>query len=104
MISPGIVRIVIDGEEIYQDSFNFNPQWQATTFQMSIDNLPTNFNAIKLIIENDDEITNSMILYLKISSSFLPFGPVILVLGGILVAIPSIIVYKEFEKVRRYSE
>ncbi|MFX1517489.1 MAG: aryl-sulfate sulfotransferase [Promethearchaeota archaeon] len=103
IVSPGNVQLVIDEQEIYQDSFDFSPLWQATTLEISIDDLPSSIRTIKLIIENNDGITNSIILYQKITSSFLPFGPVILLLGGIMVAIPSIIVFKEFNS-HRYSE
>lgn len=103
-MSPGVVKIVVDNQEIYQKSIEFSPQWQATTFVITIDNLPSNLNTIKLIIENNDEISNSLILFNRLSSSFLPFGPVILLLGAIMIAIPSIIVFKEFRKTRRIPE
>lgn len=102
--SPGIVRIIADGEEIYQESFEFSPQWQAKTFVITIDNLPSNLNTIKLIIENSDEITNSLIILSKPSSSFLPYGPVMLILGGVMVAVPSIIVFNESRKLRKQNQ
>ena len=104
-VSPGKLQVIIDGQEIYQESFEFSPQWQATTFEISIDDLPSSIRTIKLIIENSDGISNTAILYQKLSSSFLPLGPIILLLGGIMVAIPSILVFKEFKNTtRRYLE
>jgi hypothetical protein len=96
--SPGIASIVVDDQEIYQESFEFSPQWQAKSFIIAIDNLPPNPNTIKLVIENSDEIINTLILISNPSSSFLPYGPIILILGGAMVAIPSVIVYKEYKK------
>ena len=104
IVSPGKAQVVIDGQEFYQESFEFSPQWQSTTLEISIDNLPSSVKTIKLIIENSDGITNTAILYQKLSSSFLPLGPIILLLGGVMVAIPSILVFKEFKNTRRYLE
>ncbi len=96
--SPGITRIIVDDQEIYQESFEFSPQWQAKSFIIAINDLPPNSNTIKLVIENSDKITNTLILISNPSSSFLPYGPIILILGGVMVAIPSVIVYKEYKK------
>ncbi|MFX0124796.1 MAG: aryl-sulfate sulfotransferase [Candidatus Hodarchaeota archaeon] len=102
--APGVAKIIIDDKVLHQESFEFYPQWQATTFEITLDNLPSNVNTIKIIIENNDGISNSLILFKKVSSSFLPFGPIMLIIGGVMVAVPSIIVFKAYRKTQRYPE
>ncbi|MFW9905830.1 MAG: aryl-sulfate sulfotransferase [Candidatus Thorarchaeota archaeon] len=95
IVSQGLVKIIADEKEIHQETFEFFPQWEATTFSISINNLPSNAKIVKLVIENSDGISNSLILYQKVNSSFLILDSVILLLGGIMVAIPSVILIKE---------
>jgi hypothetical protein len=99
MVSPGTITISVDGEELYQKAFEFSPQWQPTSLEFSIENLPSTAKTIKAIITNEDEISHSLILYQRVSSSFLPLGPIILLLGGIMVTIPSIIIFREYRKI-----
>ncbi|MFX1507708.1 MAG: aryl-sulfate sulfotransferase, partial [Promethearchaeota archaeon] len=99
MMTPGTLSIVVDGEEIYQKSFEFSPQWQPTSLEIRIEDLPSNVKTIKVLVTNEDDISHSLIIYQKVSSSFFPLGPVMLLLGGMMVAVPSIIVFREYRKI-----
>ncbi|MFX1580091.1 MAG: aryl-sulfate sulfotransferase [Promethearchaeota archaeon] len=88
--TDGEIRVIVDGTEIYQDTFEFQPQWIATNLEVSLSNLPTNFKYIELQVENSDGILKSVVIYGSMNPQSV--DPVFYVLAGIMVAIPVIIV------------
>ena len=84
------IRVIVDGTAIYQDTFEFEPQWIATNLEVSLSNIPTSFGYIELQIENSDGIIKSVVLYGTIEPQSV--DPVFYVLVGIMVTIPVIIV------------
>jgi len=62
-ITSGIMKIVVDKQEIYSDSFNFLPNWIPSDISFSISNLPSKPKRIQLIIENQDGISSTISLY-----------------------------------------
>ncbi|MFX0062301.1 MAG: aryl-sulfate sulfotransferase [Candidatus Hermodarchaeota archaeon] len=95
--SPGIVRIFADAQEIYQESFEFLPQWQPITLEITMNNLPSNVRVVMLIIENIDGIKNSVIIYQETGYP-LQYSDVPLIIGGILFAIPLLNLLKKIRK------
>lgn len=102
--SPGIIRIIANREEIYQESFEFLPQWQPNTFEITVNNLSSDVKVVEMIIENNYGIENSLIIYQKSRDQFLLYSGVFLIIASMMVAIPSIIVFKEFRKTRKYFD
>jgi hypothetical protein len=101
--SPGTLRIIADNQEIYQDSFEFQPHWQPKTFEITVNNLHSSVNSIEIIVENNDEIKNTMIIYENPESFFSQFGAIILILGSFMVAVPVIIItWKKVISKRKY--
>ncbi|MFX0126402.1 MAG: aryl-sulfate sulfotransferase, partial [Candidatus Hodarchaeota archaeon] len=90
--SSGILRIIANNQEIYQESFEFLPQWQPKTFEITVNSLPNSVNSIELIIENSDEIKNTVVIYKKPGDVLSQFGSILLLLGGFMVAMPVILV------------
>ncbi|MFX1424790.1 MAG: aryl-sulfate sulfotransferase [Promethearchaeota archaeon] len=99
--SLGTIKIILDSEEFYQKSFEFLPQWQSKVIEISLNNLPSSLTTIELVIENEDGIKSSLIIYNRMTGHFFPYGPIVLILGSILIAIPSIVVFKEFRKTQK---
>jgi len=97
------LRIIADNQEIYQDSFEFQPHWQPKTFEITVNNLHSSVNSIEIIVENNDEIKNTMIIYENPESFFSQFGAIILILGSFMVAVPVIIItWKKVISKRKY--
>ncbi|MFX1285685.1 MAG: aryl-sulfate sulfotransferase [Promethearchaeota archaeon] len=100
----GIIKIVADGQEVSQESFEFLPHWQPTTFEITVNNLPSNAKAVEIIIENNDGIRNSVIIYEKSQNVLLSYGPVLFLIGSVLVAIPVVIAYVKIKRKRDILE
>lgn len=102
--SPGILSLIADEEVIYQEFFEFKSQWQPNTFEIVVNNLPSNVKVVEIVIENSDGIKRSLIIYRETSSPPFLINGVMLIFGGLMVAIPSVIVFRESMKMRRLSE
>ncbi|MFW9992778.1 MAG: aryl-sulfate sulfotransferase [Candidatus Odinarchaeota archaeon] len=106
--SSGTARIIVDGEEIYEETFEFLPQWQPKTLEITLNNLPAAKNIV-IIIENSDGMKKSVIIYQESSDLFsflIKTAPVIIIvgLGSSVIAIPAVILVRRTIKKRRYSE
>ena len=88
--TDGEILVIVDGTEIYQDTFEFQPQWIATNLEVSLSDLPTNIRYIELQVENSDGILKSVVIYGSMNSQ--SDDPVFYFLVGIMVAIPVIVV------------
>jgi hypothetical protein len=88
--TDGEIRVIVDGSEVYQDTFEFQPQWIATNLEVSLSDLPTNIRYIELQVENSDGILKSVVIYGSINPQSV--DPAFYVLVGIMVAIPVIVV------------
>jgi hypothetical protein len=84
------IRVIVDDAEIYQDTFEFQPQWIATNLEVSLSNLPANIKYIELQVENSDGILKSVVIYGTIEPQSV--DPVFYLLAGVMVTIPVIIV------------
>ncbi|MFX0087906.1 MAG: aryl-sulfate sulfotransferase, partial [Candidatus Hodarchaeota archaeon] len=102
IISTGKVSITADGEEIYQEIFEFLPQWQPNTLEITVNDLSANVKTVELIIENSDGIKSSIILYQKPSNSSFPLE-ILIILGSIMIAIP-VITISSFVIVRKIKK
>lgn len=102
--SIGEFNIIVDGQEFYQESFEFLPQWQQNTFNLSFNDLPSKANVIELIVENDDNIQNIIVIYKKTSDFNSQYGSILLILGGLLVATPiTVFSLKKIRKNRDFQ-
>jgi hypothetical protein len=88
--TDGEIRVIVDGIQIYQDTFEFQPQWIPTNLEISLSDLPASIRYIELQIENSDGILKSVVIYGSIESQSV--DPVFYILAGIAVAIPVIVV------------
>ena len=86
--TDGEVRILANGKEIYQDTFQFRPQWLPSVIQISLNNLPANVKTIELQIENSDGIIKSVMIYGTLEPQSI--DPIFYVIAGIAVAMPVI--------------
>ncbi len=102
--SQGMLRIVADGQEVSQKSFEFLPHWQPTTFEITVNNLPSNAKVVEIIIENNDNIKNSVIIYQQSQNILFSYGPILFLIGSVMVAIPTIIVYVKVRSTREIQE
>lgn len=87
--SEGTLSVLVNGDVFHHEIFDFQPQWIETNLEISLTNLPTDVNTIEIVIENDDGITESVLLVGSITQ---PFDSIFFVLAGIMVAIPVVLV------------
>ncbi|MFX0091158.1 MAG: aryl-sulfate sulfotransferase [Candidatus Hodarchaeota archaeon] len=100
--SIGKVKIVADQQEIYQEAFEFLPQWQPNILDISVNNLPSNAKIVEIIIENSDGIKNSVIIYQESEPTTL-YGDVPLITVSVMIAL-SLIVSRRIRKIRKHLE
>ncbi|MFX0108048.1 MAG: hypothetical protein ACFE7R_07180, partial [Candidatus Hodarchaeota archaeon] len=89
--SEGILRVLVDGTEIYQDSFDFLPYWQPNTLEISTA-LPARVTYIEVQVENSDGIVGTILVYGAEPVDFNLASLILPILGGVAVAIPIIII------------
>jgi hypothetical protein len=98
------VRLVADGQEVYQDSFEFLRQWQDTSFQFAVSGISSSTKLIEIVVENDDGIEGRFTLY----DERIPAPPlgltVLLIIGSAVVVIPIVIWYARYRRTRFQSE
>lgn len=100
--SSGTVKVLVDGIEVYQDAFEFKPQWIETTLEISLDDLPTSPNIIEIRIENSDGIENRVLVYGNEPQSV---DPVFYILIAGIVAVPvALIALVKTGKIRRFIQ
>ncbi len=112
--SQGTAKIVADGHVIYEESFEFLPQWQPNTLEISLTTLPSDVKIVDLVIENSDGVINSAMIYQKPSSGSNDLFSILtsnlpLVIGAViaipLITIPiGVILWKKIKKPRKHSE
>ncbi|MFW9886862.1 MAG: aryl-sulfate sulfotransferase [Candidatus Thorarchaeota archaeon] len=98
--SAATVRAVADGQEVYQDSFEFLRQWQDTSFQFTVSGLSSSTKFIEIIVENSDGIEGHFTLY----DERVPAPPlsltILLIIGSAVVAVPVVIWYARYRRPR----
>jgi hypothetical protein len=87
--SEGSIRVLADGIEVYENFVEFRPQWQAANTIVDVDQILAGFSRVELVVENEDGASRSVLL-LGQATTPLPANwlPVIILLSGIIVAIP----------------
>ncbi|MFW9913564.1 MAG: aryl-sulfate sulfotransferase [Candidatus Thorarchaeota archaeon] len=85
----GELRVVADGVNLHSETFEFQPQWIPTNLEISLDNLPSSVTTIDIVIENSDGIESSLRVHGNEPQSM---DPVFYILGGIVVAVPIVLV------------
>jgi hypothetical protein len=61
--TSGVLRILVDGTEFYEQPFEFLPLWHPTNIEVNLTAVPANLTSIKLVIENADGIATSILLF-----------------------------------------
>jgi hypothetical protein len=83
--SSGEFTVLVNGNEFYNGTFEFQPQWIATNLSISLTNLPSNVNSIDIVIRNSDGIEST----LRIFGSEPQFiDPTVYVGVGMIIAVP----------------
>jgi hypothetical protein len=103
-ISSGTYRILVDGEEISTHLFEFLPQWQSTTLEITLDTIPSNSRNIELVIENSDGITNTIVLHQISENNILSTIGVPLFIGGAAVIILTVFMLRKRRQIGVPSE
>ena len=87
--SEGELRVIVDGVNLHSETFEFQPQWISTNLEISLDNLPSSVTTIDILIENSHGIESSLRVHGNEPQSM---NPVFYILGGIMVAVPIVLV------------
>lgn len=102
--SAATVKVLADGQEVYQDSFEFPRQWQDAGLQFAVSGLPSSTKFIEIIVENSDGIEGRFTLYdERVPAPPLSLG-VLFILGSAVVVIPIVIWYAKYRRPRVQSE
>ena len=98
--SAATVKVLADGQEAYQDSFEFPRQWQDAGLQFAVSGLPSSTKFIEIVVENSDGIEGRFTLY----DERVPAPPLSLavpfILGSAVVVIPIVIWYAKYRRPR----
>ena len=102
--SAATVKVVADGQEVYQDSFEFPRQWQDASLQLTVSGLSSSTKFIEIIVENSDGFEGHFTLY----DERVPAPPlsltVLLVIGSAVVAVTVVIWYARYRRPRAQPE
>ena len=90
--TSGEIRIIVNGDEIYQDTMTFQPQWIPAVESVDLANLPNSVNYIELQVENSDGAIASLMIYGQLPGTGASLDPVILSIVVLMVAIPVAII------------
>jgi hypothetical protein len=88
--TTGEIRLIVNGDEVYQDSLTFQSQWIATERAISFDALPGSVSCIEIQVENADGLIASVLIYGQLPGTTRTLSPVFLAIAGIMVAIPVV--------------
>ena len=88
----GKVRILVNGEELYQNTFQFRSQWLPSNLLISLSNLPTDVKTIELQVENSDGIIKTVMIYGTLEPQSI--DPIFYVIAGIAIAMPVILLIR----------
>ncbi|MFX0045239.1 MAG: hypothetical protein ACFE8Z_05285, partial [Candidatus Hermodarchaeota archaeon] len=102
--SPATLRLLADGQEIYEETFEFLPHWQENSFQFSVTNIPSNSKLIEIVVENSDGIEGRLPLYEEMIEGSIWDLALPLALGSAIVAIPVVIWYTKYRRPTTHSE
>ncbi len=89
--SSGTLKIIVNGNELFTESFEFLTHWQANDFQISVSNLPSNVNYIQVSVTNDEGLEGTLLIYGELPSVPSQVDIVLPLTIGIVVAIPVIL-------------
>ena len=62
-LTEGILRLQVDKDTVYENEFNFLPQWQPNIMEISLNNIKSNAKRINIILENEDGIQTIVEIY-----------------------------------------
>jgi hypothetical protein len=91
-ITSGILRVIVNGNEEYTESFEFQTHWRPNNFELSLTDLPRNINYIQVIVTNSDGLEESVIIYGELPEQPSQFDILIPLTLSIFVATPVVIV------------
>lgn len=99
--TSGVLRILVDGAEFYEQSLEFLPLWLPKNIEVNLTDVPTNPASIELVIENADGIAASMLLFGTTESGSLlsVLFPVAFIIAAAIV-VPALY----YTRVRRTTE
>ncbi len=87
--TQGTVKIIADGEVIYEDDFIFEAYFKSNFLNISLTNVPSNVKLLEIIVENQDGIKGIEILFDKslpigtiLVSTLVPIGTVGILVGA----------------------
>jgi hypothetical protein len=88
----GTLRVIVNGNELYSDSFEFLTHWQPNTFEVSLTDFPNTVNYILVSVTNDDGQEGIFLLYGELPEIALQIDLMIPLIVTIAVAVPIAIV------------
>jgi hypothetical protein len=91
-IRSGTLKVLVNGNERYSESFDFLTHWHATHLEVSLNDLPTNVNYILVSITNDDGLEGTLLIYGELPNPHGQIGIIVPLVFGIAIAIPVLIV------------
>ncbi|MGD9396462.1 MAG: aryl-sulfate sulfotransferase [Candidatus Thorarchaeota archaeon] len=91
-ITSGTLKVLVNGNEHYSESFDFLTHWQPNHIEVSLSDLPSNVNYIQVSVTNDEGLEGSLLIYGQLPSSPPGINIFIPLTIGIIVAIPIVIV------------
>ena len=88
----GTLKVLVNGNEHYSESFDFLTHWQSTNLEVSLTDLPNNVNYIQISVTNEDGLEGTLLIYGQLPNPPPEFGLVLPLTVSVVVAIPVIIV------------
>jgi hypothetical protein len=91
-ITSGTLRVLVNGNEHYSESFDFLTHWQPNYLEVSLTNIPSNVNYIQITVTNDDGLEGSLLIYGQLPRPSTQFDIIVPLTITIVVAVPVIFV------------
>ena len=90
--SNGTLKVIVNGNELHDESFKFMTHWQSTDFEISLSSLPSTVNYILISVTNSDGLEGTFLIYGALPTTATPIQPIFLLMVVIVVAIPIVII------------
>jgi len=91
-ITSGTLKVLVNGNEHYSESFDFLTHWQPNYIEVSLSDLPSNVNYIQVSVTNDEGLEGSLLIYGQLPSPPPEINIVLPLTIGIVIAVPVVIV------------
>jgi len=92
-ITNGTLKVIVNGNELYSESFEFLTHWQPNNFEVSLADLPGNLNYLYVSVTNDDGQEGIFLIYGELPKPVSPMNFTFPLIVGAAVAIPVVIVF-----------